>query len=114
MPTEKTKFFHQILFISILLVISACQTSEKSISQDELRELAQQYRNEWLSENERDSPLVESEIKSIEETENGWHFIYLKETGHDQPEGRHDYYLHIYIDKNGKLLKVIRGPDLLS
>ena len=102
------------LLIILLLLNPACKTSESSISPATLIELAHQYKNQWLLENEPESPLQTSKIKSIEETGNGFQIIFIKETGHDQPEGRHDYYLHIYIDKYGKLLKVVRGPDEIS
>ena len=102
------------LLIILLFLISSCKTSESTISAETLIELAHQYKNQWLLENEPESPLRTSKIEYIEETGNGFHIIFIKETGHDQPEGRHDYYLHIYIDKYGKLLKVVRGPDEIS
>ena len=102
------------LLIILLFLISSCKTSESTIDPVTLIVLAHQYKDQWVLENEPESPLKTSEIKSAEETEDGFHIIFIKETGHDQPEGRHDYYLHIYIDKYGKLLKVVRGPDEIS
>lgn len=102
------------LLIILLFLISSCKTSESTVSAETLFELAHQYKNQWIIENEPESPLKTGEIKSVEDTNDGWHFIFIKETGHDQPEGRHDYYLHIYMDKDGKLLKVVRGPDEIS
>ena len=103
-----------LLLILLLFLIPSCKTSESTIDPVTLIVLANQYKNQWLLENEPESPLKTSEIKSAEETNEGFHIIFVKETGHDQPEGRHDYYLHIYIDKYGKLLKVVRGPDEIS
>src|SRR3970282_1383248 len=111
---KQNKTVGKCLLIIFLFLNPACKTSESTIDPVTLIVLANQYKNQWLLENEPESPLKTSEIKSAEETDEGFHIIFVKETGHDQPEGRHDYYLHIYMDKYGKLLKVVRGPDEIS
>jgi len=75
-----------------------------------------QYRDEWIQKEkpEASARLQVGVIQTVEATKDGWHIIFVTETGHDQPEGMHDDFLHIYIDRRGKLLKIVRGPDRLS
>jgi hypothetical protein len=82
----------------------------------EVRLQARAHRDRWLArEKPEDADLLKrSSVESVQRTKEGWHVTFVTQTGHDKPEGRHDYYLHIYLTVDGTLLKVVRGPDLLS
>ena len=101
----------------LLIAFTGCARDiprEQGLSQAQVRQLTTQYRDEWLARTEpeaRDMLRIGS-IQSVERTSDGWHVTFVTETGHDQPEGIHDYYLHVYIDLTGQ--KIVRGPDVLS
>ncbi len=86
------------------------------ISEIQARRLATQYRDAWIQqEKPEDSEWLRlGVIQSVQATQDGWHVTFVTATGHDQPEGVHDYYLHVYLDRDGKLDKIVRGPDVLS
>jgi hypothetical protein len=87
-----------------------------SISDAEIRKLATQYRDDWLSNTQPESAdiLRMGVIQSVERTGDGWHVEFVTRTGHDEPEGMADYFVHVYIDRTGKLQKIKRGPGAIS
>ena len=80
--------------------------------------LAISLRDQWLAANPsaESAILVRGEIASVADEGRGWHVAFVTRTGHgvDTPEGMHDYFLHVYLDAEGRLLRVERGPDLVS
>lgn len=116
--------------LAMLCTVSLCSCSEKSenpapneqlVDSDEapeldIRELATGYRDEWVATHARedDRPYLEQgEIEFVEPTEEGWH-VQFKTYTYGGPEGKHIYYLHVYLNEDGSLDRVQRGPDLLS
>lgn len=116
--------------LALLLCVSLCSCSEKPENQVparqitnpevapelDIRELATEYRDEWVATHaqEDDRPhLEQGQIDHVEPIEDGWHIQFKTSTG-TGPEGRHDYYLHIYMNKDGSLERVKRGPDGLT
>jgi hypothetical protein len=89
---------------------------QKPLTEAQVRQLATTYRDEWLAKNSVDdsATLARSTIVSIEKQLEGWHVTFVTPTGHTLPEGRHDYYLHVYIKPSGELDRIVRGPDLLT
>lgn len=89
-----------------------------SLSEEHVRHLAVQYRDEWLTRNPsaEASVLARGKIQSAERTTDAWHVVFITQTGHDRssPEGMHDYYLHVYVKHSGELDRIERGPDVLS
>ncbi len=86
-------------------------------------DLARQFRDQWLADNPSDETptLAQGEIVAMQRLgppyARSWQVTFVTETGHDQPEGMHDYYLHVHIvltDRGGRLLRVERGPDVIS
>lgn len=92
------------------------ETGGSGISEGEARRLATQYRDAWIQQEKPEASewLRLGVIQSVEAAPDGWHVTFITTTGHDQPEGIHDYFLHVYIDRDGKLEKIVRGPDILS
>jgi hypothetical protein len=95
-------------------------TLESGVAQrradSEVRSRARAHRDQWIA---REKPEAADHLKrgvvdSVKRTKEGWHVTFVTWTGHDKPEGRHDYFLHIYMALDGTLLKVVRGPDRLS
>lgn len=107
-----------LLLVGTLLAgVVGCQ-HESVLSEDEVRELATRYRDDWLTKNpsEETAVLARGTIRSVERLTNVWHVVFVTETGHDPntPEGMHDYFLHVYLKLSGKLERIERGPDILS
>lgn len=92
--------------------------SEHRISEERVRELATQYRDQWLPRNasEDSAHLARGVIQSVEKVETGWHVVFTTRTGGGPgaEEGLHVYFLHLYLTSSGELDKVVRGPDLVS
>jgi hypothetical protein len=91
--------------------------AQASLSDSQVRQFATKYRDEWLKNASEDAAvLARSSITTVEKQPQVWHIIFMTPTGHSPatPEGKHDYYLHIYIKPDGKLDRVVRGPDLMS
>ena len=119
---------HWLLSLTLLftLTFSSCKSSqqqistipEQPISEIRIRQIALQYRDQWLAKNnvEQTMQLEKSAIKSVKETKSGWHVIYSTVTGDEigMEEGLHIYYLHVYLTSSGDLDKVVRGPDEIS
>jgi len=86
------------------------------LSNAEVRRRAAAHRDQWVAREKPDEAglLGRGVIESVERTKEGWHVTFVTRTGQDRPEGRHDYFLHVYLAGDGSLLKVVRGPDLLS
>jgi hypothetical protein len=82
----------------------------------DVRQRARAHRDQWISREKPEEAdlLKRGVVNSVKRTKEGWHVTFVTWTGHDKPEGRHDYFLHIYMALDGTLLKVIRGPDRLS
>ncbi len=110
--------------LSSLLVGSGCRRSlqgsppDTLLTKAQVRELAIRYRDEYVAKNhpEDSSFLARGIIQTVERTSDGWHVIFVTETGHDSttPEGMHDYYLHVFLKASGELDRIERGPDVLS
>lgn len=86
------------------------------ISEAEARGMATDYRDQWIQKEQSvaSSHLRIGQIRSSERTDDGWHIVFVTETGHQYPTSMHDYYLHVYIDRKGQLQRIVRGPDLMS
>ena len=109
--------------LAIVLLLTAAvgcgqqPPARSSLSDAQVRQLAAKYRDEWLKSSPEDAAvLARSTITSVESQPQVWHIIFMTPTGHSRatPEGIHDYYLHIYIRPDGKLDRIVRGPDLMS
>ena len=98
------------------LAIVACAPPARDISEAEIRQVTTRYRDEWIQKEkpEFSSQLRAGIIQSVETTVDGWHVTSVTEPGRGQPEGMHDYFLHVYIDRRGKIQKVVPGPDRMS
>jgi hypothetical protein len=86
------------------------------LSRAKVRRHATAHRDEWIArEKPEEAKLLQrGVVDSIERTKDGWHVTFVTRTGQDQPEGQHDYFLHVDLDEDGNLIKVVRGPDRLS
>ncbi len=111
--------------VACLVFLCACQGAPSASSAELARaaDLATQFRDQWLAENPSDeaATLARGEIFAMQRqgppSYREWHVTFVTETGHDQPEGIHDYYLHVHLvltDEGARLMRVERGPDLLS
>jgi hypothetical protein len=92
--------------------------SQQSISEERVRQLATQYRDQWLAEHttQDSAQLARGAIQSVEKIEGGWHVVFATRTGGGPgaEEGLHVFFLHVYLRPAGELDRVVRGPDLLS
>jgi hypothetical protein len=92
--------------------------SEQGISEERIRQLAIQHRDQWLAKHatEDSTQLAHGVIQSVEKVESGWHVVFATRTGGGPgaEEGLHVYFLHLYLTSSGELDRVVRGPDLLS
>jgi len=92
--------------------------SEQSPSEERIRKLATQHRDQWLAKHttEDSAELARGVIQSVEKIEGGWHVVFATRTGGGPgaEEGLHVYFLHVYLTPAGELDRVVRGPDLLS
>lgn len=122
--TPRTPWSLQIA-IAFLAWLSACRAIPITALPDValVCELATQFRDEWLAENApAETPVLErGEIVSVQRSGPAWrriwHVTFVTETGHDQPEGLHDYYLHVHVlfeHSRSRCLRVERGPDVIS
>jgi hypothetical protein len=105
----------------VLMTASSCTCSTSSgpppqLADADVRSLATEYRDAWIQQNrpEGSELLKAGVVQTIEQSSDGWHVTFVTRTGHDKPDGVHDYFLHVYIARDGKLQRVVRGPDLLS
>ena len=100
------------LFAFILFAFIGCA----GLPEADVRRLTTEYRDQWIQREKPESQerLQIGIIESIEPIKGGWHVIFVTETGHEYPTGMHDYYVHVFMDKKGRLDKVVRGPDRLS
>ncbi len=93
-------------------------SSDQRTSEERIRELATQHRDQWLAKHvsEDSAQLARGVIESVEKVESGWHVLFATHTGGGPgaEEGLHVYFLHLYLTSSGELVRVIRGPDLLS
>jgi hypothetical protein len=87
-----------------------------NISEAEVRKLATQYRDDWLTRTNPESAdiLRIGVIKSIGRDGDVWDVQFVTETGRGTMDGREDYVLHVYLDRTGKLQKIERGPGLVT
>src|SRR5690242_9909356 len=102
------------LFMVALFV--GCESKDQVVSDTEIRQLATRYRDEWVSHSKDEAvdKLRVGVIQSVQRTLNGWHITFVTATGHGQLGGLHDYFLHVYIDIAGRLVRVERGLDCIS
>ena len=98
------------------LAIVACAPLARDISEAEVRQVATRFRDEWIQKEkpETSSQLRAGIIQSVTTTVDGWHVTFVTDTGRGQTEGIHDYFLHVYVDRKGKIQKVVPGPDRMS
>jgi hypothetical protein len=117
MKTAKS-FLVIIPNVFCLYAFMGCGITGRRIHETELQELATKHRDVWLMtiHSQDHEPLSQSSIKSIKKGADGWHVTFLTETGGGPGEehGLHVYYLHVYLNEDGTLQKVVRGPDVLS
>lgn len=109
----------------LMLGLSACHSAPSPYSTEVARacDVAVGFRDHWVRENPcaESAVLQVSEIVTIQrlgpEHWRAWHVTFMTETGGDQPEGMHHYYVHIHFVVSGtdaRLLQVERGPDAIS
>ena len=55
-----------------------------------------------------------STVLEAKPTGTGWHVIFERITMPGQPEGESHHFLHVYVDAEGKLEKIVRGPDEIT
>jgi hypothetical protein len=115
-----------LLTASFLMLGSAACHSAPSPYSTEVAlacDLAVGFRDQWVRENPSAEAAVlqVGEIVGIQrlgpEHWRTWHVTFMTETGGDQPEGMHHYYVHIHFVIAGadvRLLQVERGPDAIS
>ncbi len=117
-----------LLFLSLPCVLGSpsCERVQREpvvisghgISEERVRELAAQYRDQWLAKNASSdsAQLARGVIQSVEKVESGWHVVFATRTGGGPgaEEGLHVYFLHLYLTSSGELDRVVRGPDVLS
>ena len=114
-PGMRTKKQYISACLAVGLFACVARGSDR-VSEAEARRLATQYRDEWIrKERPQDSAQLRAGvIESVKPTKDGWQISFVTRTGHGQPEGMHDYFVHVYIDRGGKLQKIVRGPDIVS
>jgi hypothetical protein len=86
------------------------------LSASDVRALATRHRDAWMASHpDEGGALAESVVTSVERAAEGWHVTFEARTGEspDTPEGLHVYYLHVYLDAEGALLRIERGPDAI-
>ncbi len=115
-----------LLSLPFVLGSSSCERaqrqpvviSEQGISEKRIRQLATEYRDQWLAKNavEDSAQLARGVIQSVEKIAGAWHVVFATRTGGGPgaEEGLHVYFLHVYLTLSGALDRVVRGPDLLS
>ena len=105
-----------IWILLIAALCAGCASGPTGLSETEIRKVATQFRDEWLwsTKPEAADSLRAGVIQSVERDGDVWHVTFVTQTGHGQPEGMHDYFLHVYIGSTGKLRKIVRGPDRVS
>ena len=114
-----------LLTALLLLGTSACHSAPSHHSAEVARacDLAVGLRDQWVRENpSAESAVLQSgEIVGIQRIGEAhgrqWRVTFVTETGGDQPEGMHNFYLHVHFLCSGEtvqLLQVERGPDVIS
>ena len=85
------------------------------LSKDRISEIAIEHRDKWVKENPVDAEQIDqARVKEIKKTSTGWHVILEEIRYPGQPEGESHHFLHIYLDKQGSLEKIVRGPDEIA
>jgi hypothetical protein len=72
---------------------------------------AAQARDAWVADHPEDAAFKDAAVSEIERTEAGWHVVFEVVTLPSEPEGESHLYLHVYLDTDGEVTKVVRGPD---
>ena len=88
-----------------LVVLCACQAAPSATSAEIARvaDLARQFRDQWLTENPSEDAATPARGEIFAMQRRGppsyreWHITFVTETGHDQPEGLHDYFLYVHL-----------------
>ena len=81
-------------------------------AQEHIEQLAIGFKEQWLKGNPREAELmILAVILETKETRGGWHVVFERITNVGEPEGESHHFLHVYIDSNGDLERVVRGPD---
>ena len=92
-------------------------TVPEQVQEEDIRRITTFHRDEWLKTRPaEDEPLDRSVITSVAKTSAGWHVTFTTRTGDPatEPDGIHDYVLHIWLDAGGKLVRIERGPDRVT
>ena len=79
-----------------------------------VREAAAQARDAWVADHPEDAAFKDAAVSEIEKTEAGWHVVFEVVTLPGEPEGESRLYLHVHLDTDGEVTKVVRGPDEVS
>jgi hypothetical protein len=77
-------------------------------------EAAAQARDAWVADHPEDAAFQDAAVSEIEKTETGWHVVFEVVTLPGEPEGESHLYLHVHLDRDGEVTKVVRGPDEVS
>jgi hypothetical protein len=71
-------------------------------------------RDNWVADHPEDVAFKDMPVSEIEKTDEGWHVVFEAVTLPGEPEGESHLYLHVHLDTDGKVIKVVRGPDEVS
>lgn len=95
------------------------QTQVKAQSTDltevQVKKLATDFKAEWLKQNPTEVELMDpSTVLEVRAISIGWHVIFERITLPGEPEGESHHFLHVYMDSEGNLEQVVRGPDEIT
>ena len=76
---------------------------------------------QWATDNPTDAPqVIGASVSEVQHTSDGYHVILMKNLssyyadGRIKEEGMHLAYIHVFLDENLNVVKVVRGPDKIS
>ena len=86
-----------------------------ALTQADVEKPATDLKQKWLNENPNEKEQVgQATIREVKKTATGWHMLFEQVRFPGEPEGESHHFLHIYIDTNGNLERVVRGPDEIA
>jgi hypothetical protein len=82
---------------------------QDAISKEEIEDLAQRYKAEWVV-TQTDTTFQIASVFETRRTEEGWRVTFESMTRNDPSSPPTRHYLHVFLDREGKLSKVERAP----
>jgi hypothetical protein len=86
-----------------------------ALTEREVRRLAADFKQKWMAEHPAEIEQIgQATIREVKKTATGWHVVFEQIRFPGEPEGESHHFLHIYLDSNGTLEKIVRGPDVIT